>query len=324
MKREQIELIRKIKPSSHIDDRGDYPLGIVYPWHTIVGEPAYDLKGSPIIQPGLIPISLSHLSEMCGLDLSNNTTYHLPSIEIALNRVFDIFEDRSRGRRNERGELVYNLWGALNPENFLVLYMIADAIIRHKQENKKDKLRALFFGTGSGYPEVELVRLSLSYGLDIEVITVDRGAKILMHSLDARNAAYGPEEADGGLGCKIKEASKDIQNKIKIIEADANDNNSLQDISRAKCYDLIFIDDDHSFNSVSNRLFTSWELLVPGGVMCLDDFGGSKLATNPGVSGAAYHFAGAKRTSGYFVSSPTDPFFTNSAFFIKDERLKAS
>ena len=324
MKRNQIDLIRNIKPSSHIDDRGNNPLGIVYPWHTIVGEPAYDLKGSPIIQPGLIPISLSHLSEMCGLNLSQYETYHLPSIEIALNRVFDIFEDRSRNRRNERGELVYNLWGALNPENFLVLSMIADAIIRHKQENKEDKLRALFFGTGSGYPEVELVRLALSYGLDIEVITVDRGAKILMDPLDARNAAYGPENADGGLGCKIKEAPEGIKNKIRMIEADANDTISLKDIFTSKFYDLIFIDDNHSFNSVSNRLFTSWELLVPGGVMCLDDFGGSKLATNPGVSGAAYYFAGSKRIFGYFVSSPTDPFFTNSAFFIKDERLKAS
>jgi hypothetical protein len=311
MIRSDIDALRLITPAEYYGDMTMKGLRGLLPDETIAGVAAtYD--GSRLYQPGMVPMSIGQLLWMTGHDLKNKLV--LPHFEIELDKIFSLHEDKSRNRKNERGALVNNLWGALNPENFVVLYLLASALMKDAQRYQR-LFKCLFIGTGSGYPEVALCRLAQHMEVKIDVLTIDLGKKTPLIRLDARNKAYGPEKVDGGVGCLIRESSKQIQSWIRMVEDDSNIRKDLFGFAE---WDLIVVDGNHMYDAVYLDLLHGWGGLAQGGVMYLDDFGGSKLATNGGVTMAAYCLAALLRIYGYFVSSPSDPFETNSAFFVKE------
>ena len=88
-------------------------------------------------------------------------------------------------------------------------------------------------------------------------------------------------------------------------------------------FDLVVVDANHLYSAVACDLLFGFELLSPGGVLFVDDYGGNKLATNPGVTAGCFDLVHMAETFGYWVANPADPFSTNSAFFIKGHSSRA-
>lgn len=305
-------------------------IGIIKPNDTIADTAVEGPHGLDF-QPTILPIGLAQLQEMCALDEKA-----LKQIRIQIERFLDVHSQKTIDRRNDRDQHVYDEWGLLNPENLFVLLTLLCRVARfhkNKKLEKNEKLRILTLGTGSGLTDVAMHQVLSFFDIDFEIHTVDfrqdedgqREEVEVTIPLDRRNKGYGPIPARG-IGHEIDKArmkSSKLKNIIQHHDDSANFLKTLgQNEKLANSFHFVFVDANHLYGAVLLDLTLSRKLLTPGGVTFLDDFGGSKMATNSGVTMAAYIYAGLTGQFGYFISNPQDPFTTNTAFFVESDCTK--
>ena len=284
-------------------------------------------------QPGIVPIGLAQIQQMCDLDEAT-----LALIQAEIEPFLLAHAQKTIERVNDRGQEVYDEWGLLNPENLFVLLSLLSQIARfHKKDyaEQTEKIRILTLGTASGMTDMAMYRLLKHFDVDFEIHTVDfrkdehgkRTETELLVPLDKRNACYGPVP-ERGIGHEIESARRKLGGLDNVIQHHIDSAAFLSAASANSeligTFHFVFIDANHQFDGALYDLVKSWNLLMPGGVTFLDDFGGSKLATNGGVTMAAYVYAAHSNQFGYYVDNPfDDPFRTNAAFFIDSTETSA-
>ncbi len=261
---------------------------------------------------GIFPIDFSRLLYICGRsEFKWSITKPFRENILQMEELQSQFELQ---RKDHLGNLVNDYWGTMNPENLFVLGTLIDSFNGIRDLNH---LKGLFLGTGYGFPEKMAVDILGEHEIDTVDFRSDedesREEVEVVYDLDGRNITYGPSQL-----AYVKSLPQKIGQFLPEC-ATFHHSDSYRFLSgkSGQLYDYIVIDGNHLFEAVKSDLDLAFPLLKDGGFLFLDDYGGNKMATNPGVSVAAFYYAYENDLTGYWVSSPNDPFQTNSAFFIK-------
>jgi len=326
----KIEDLDQLPASSRLVSKvSELGIGIISPGDTLA-DTVTVREDVTTFQPGILPIGLAQLQEMCWAEERPRfDSKALPLIRKEVETFLKVHAEKTLGRINDRGQKVYDEWGLLNPENLFVLLSLLSKIADKKEETTDldEKTRILTLGTGSGLTDVAMFNLLSNFDIDFTIDTVDfrkdengeRKEQFTLIPLDKRNKGYGPV-AKRGIGHAIEKIHKTAVLGEIIQHHQDSANFLIKAVNQKKRFDFVFIDANHQFDSVFFDISEVYRLMNPGGIIFLDDFGGSKLATNGGVTMAAYVHAAATRQFGYYVSNSfEDPFTTNTAFFIKSK-----
>ena len=158
---------------------------------------------------------------------------------------------------------------ALSQTNKDRLDFICQKILDYKQENNQKKINLLEIGAWSGFSAIRLSKIP-----GIKVITVDPWE---LYSEINRNKNFYPKD---GTRFKMKKAieenkivrffKKNIQNSDNISFIRERSENVFK-LFKENYFDIIYIDGDHSYNSVYNDIKAALKIIKKPGLICGDD-----------------------------------------------------